>query len=78
MRQLTVLAPARPRPRQRWGLGNIRALLRALAERAELARQRRALARLEPRLLADIGVSARQARREAARPPSDVPPTWMR
>jgi len=31
-------------------------------------RQRRALARLDTRLLRDIGISAEQARREAAKP----------
>lgn len=32
------------------------------------ARQRRQLAELEPRLLADIGISAEQARRESSKP----------
>lgn len=36
-------------------------------------RERRALERLDPALLDDIGVSAEEARREAARPIWDAP-----
>jgi uncharacterized protein YjiS (DUF1127 family) len=47
-------------------------LMRRLAQLAALAqqriRQRRALARLDARLLRDIGVSPEQARRETAKP----------
>lgn len=42
----------------------------------DLRRQRRALARLEPQHLDDIGLSPDQARAEAARPIWDAPPHW--
>lgn len=41
-----------------------------------LWRQRRALARLDDRALADIGVTRTEAMAEAARPAWDVPTTW--
>ena len=41
-------------------------------------RQRRALARLDDRMLADIGVSTDEAKREAARPIWDAPSNWTR
>ena len=41
-----------------------------------LWRQRRALARLDDRALADIGVTRAEALAEAARPVWDVPATW--
>ncbi len=41
-----------------------------------LYRQRRALAALDAHLLDDIGVTARQADRESARPVWDVPRGW--
>ena len=43
-----------------------------------LAKQRRDLAALAPHLLADIGLSPEQARREAARPLWDAPEHWRR
>jgi len=39
-------------------------------------RSRRALARLDARALADIGVSAKSAHSEASKPIWDVPGTW--
>ncbi len=51
-------------------------------DRVEVAlgiwRQRRSLARLDRTLLEDIGLSAEQADREAARPIWDVPALWRR
>ena len=47
-----------------------------LTDLLALGRQRRALARLEPRLLDDIGVSASEAQAEARRPVWDVPASW--
>ncbi|EEE37660.1 conserved domain protein [Rhodobacteraceae bacterium KLH11] len=41
-----------------------------------LARQRRALARLDDRALADIGLSRSEAQTEAARPIWDTPDNW--
>lgn len=52
-------------------------LSRAIWSRAELARQRRALIRLEARLLSDIGLCPETARREAMRPGWDAPEHWM-
>ena len=49
-------------------------LLSALA----VWRSRRALARLDARALDDIGVTARHAAHEAAKPIWDVPATWRR
>ena len=43
-----------------------------------LHRQRRELGRLDPHLLADIGVDADSAAAEADRPFWDVPQTWRR
>ncbi|UYP66582.1 DUF1127 domain-containing protein [Thalassobacter stenotrophicus] len=42
-----------------------------------LCRQRRALATMDARQLADIGVTPDQARTEAARPVWDVPSHWQ-
>ncbi|WP_147103442.1 DUF1127 domain-containing protein [Tateyamaria sp. syn59] len=39
-------------------------------------KSRRALAQLDDRALDDIGVNARQAARESAKPIWDVPATW--
>ncbi|WP_299045638.1 DUF1127 domain-containing protein [uncultured Tateyamaria sp.] len=39
-------------------------------------KSRRALARLDARALDDIGVDARRAARESAKPIWDVPATW--
>ena len=41
-------------------------------------RQRKALARLDSRLLDDTGISPDEARAEAARPVWEVPVTWLR
>ncbi|KIC46947.1 hypothetical protein RA28_04285 [Ruegeria sp. ANG-S4] len=43
-----------------------------------LARQRRALARLDARALEDIGVTREQAQSEAARPMWDAPDNWLK
>ena len=42
-----------------------------------LARQRRALAGLEPHRLEDIGITRQDALREAARPVWDAPQHWL-
>lgn len=42
----------------------------------ELARERAALARLDPHLLRDIGLTDEEARREAGRSAWDVPDHW--
>ena len=56
--------------------------LRALAGRLwrwyDLFRQRRALARLDERMLRDIGITRLDARREALRPFWDEPREWRR
>ncbi len=62
-----ALAPA-SQPRRSFA----QVLMRALG----LARQRRALAKLAPEQLEDIGLSAEQARAEAARPFWDAPAHW--
>ena len=49
------------------------ALLRRLAVWRALARERRALATLDPHLLRDMGLDAGAAAREAERPFWDVP-----
>ncbi|GAB1364228.1 hypothetical protein MASR1M32_34640 [Rhodobacter sp.] len=41
-----------------------------------LSRQRKSLARLDARLLRDIGITATEARSEADRPVWDVPAHW--
>ncbi|MEI4471517.1 DUF1127 domain-containing protein [Frigidibacter sp. MR17.24] len=66
------LARRRPAPRAGLFVGVIRSLGRARA----LRRQRRALARLDRHLLADIGLGASEARAEATRRAWDVPPHW--
>ncbi len=48
----------------------------SLLDRLALRRQRRHLGDLEPHLLADIGLSDREAAGEAARPVWDVPKGW--
>ena len=47
-----------------------------LAGAISLARQRRALARLDPALLADIGLTRDEALAEASRPVWDAPEYW--
>lgn len=44
---------------------DLRGLLKRIRRRLQLARERRALARLDDRLLCDIGVSPEAARQEA-------------
>lgn len=51
-------------------------ILGALEAFAALARQRRALARLDDAALSDIGVSRGDAQTEAARPVWDAPANW--
>ena len=43
-----------------------------------LSRSRQALAELDARALADIGVTEAEARREATRPVWDVPVNWLK
>lgn len=61
-----------PRPARRFRL--FAALAAALAAR----RSRRDLARLDPRLLRDIGLTESEARAEAIRPVWDAPDHWKR
>lgn len=49
----------------------------SLSAMASLARQRRALARLDTERLTDIGLSRAEAEAEAARPAWDAPRTWI-
>lgn len=63
-----IAAPAASRP----------GLFKRLRIAAQLYRQRRALALLEPHLLADIGLTPYEARTEAERPLWDVPQHWTR
>ncbi len=58
--------------------GARRGLWQALRRLGELARQRRALAEMDAHRLSDIGLSAEEARREAARPFWDAPEHWRR
>lgn len=67
---LRVLSPSRP-----FALGPGRP---GLSDLMAIRRQRRALSRLEDAQLRDIGVTAAQARKEARRPPWDVPHHWLR
>ncbi|MDZ4313036.1 MAG: DUF1127 domain-containing protein [Cypionkella sp.] len=59
-----------------------RGTLADLSKRLRLAltarRQRAQLARLDDAMLADIGVTPREAATEAARPAWDVPSNWLR
>lgn len=48
----------------------------SLADLLELGRQRRALAKLDSRSLQDMGLSPREAAKEARRPLWDVPAGW--
>ena len=50
----------------------------SLAGMYGLWRTRRALAELEPHLLADVGLTAEEAEKEANRPAWDVPGHWKR
>lgn len=60
--------PLAPRP------GLLRRLVAALA----LVRSRRALGRLDGHLLRDVGLTAEEARLEAARGAWDAPDRWLR
>lgn len=70
-------------PARTFGLATTRrrspvAFWRGVIARLALRRQRSALARLDDRLLDDIGVDQDAARAEAARPVWDAPPHWYR
>lgn len=56
--------------------GHRAGLLTRLLAHFSLRRQRLALSRLDAALLADVGLTERQAVAEAGRPAWDVPPTW--
>ncbi|MCV2868098.1 hypothetical protein OEW28_05605 [Defluviimonas sp. WL0002] len=62
--------PARARRRFRF--------FRRLGLMLAFDRDRRALSRLEPRLLRDIGLTADQVRAELEKPVWDVPKNWLR
>lgn len=62
----TLAAPAAPRL----------SLRTRLVGALSLARQRRALARLDPAHLADIGLTREEALAEASRPVWDAPEYW--
>lgn len=68
--------PARPLPpRARYApMPRRRGLMAYLG----LIRQRNELARLDERMLRDIGVTPEEAGREASRPVWDVPSHWLR
>ena len=70
-----MLSPPAIRPLAAWLRGTVATrVMNALA----LRRQRRHLARLEPHLLADIGLSRTEALAEAHRPMWDAPDHWLR
>ncbi len=69
MTDLTATPISTSAPRQFVGHGPVQMIA--------LWRQRRALARLSPQQLADIGISAQDAKTEAARPMWDVPCHWV-
>lgn len=73
MRPLSIRLPAQ---RLDPWLRRIARLPRRLLCMAILARQRRALAQLEPYRLEDIGMTPDAACREAARRPWDAPDHW--
>lgn len=50
--------------------------LKAIADMAELWKQRRSLAELDQHLLCDLGLTSQAAAREARRPLWDVPTNW--
>lgn len=56
----------------------LRRLLDGLASRETEARARHRLARLEPHLLRDIGMTAEEAKALAKRPEWDAPAHWKR
>lgn len=61
------------RPQSLWSrvFGNLAAM-------ATLARHRKALEKLDPRLLRDIGLTSEEAQAELSRPIWDVPSHWRR
>ncbi|MDA7967099.1 DUF1127 domain-containing protein [Ruegeria sp.] len=67
---MTQIALTKPRRLTRTGIGH------RLWQRLGVAKQRRALARLDDRALDDIGITRAQARTEAARPIWDAPLHW--
>ncbi|WP_371054528.1 DUF1127 domain-containing protein [Rhodosalinus sp. K401] len=69
MHSETTLGRARPAPRIR---------LARLGDMFALARQRRALAKLDASRLRDIGLTRDEALAEACRPIWDVPTYWRR
>ena len=69
MSLIAFLAQLRLRPRI--------SLAHRLARLIALQRTRRALGRLDPHLLRDIGLEAQTARREAARRVWDAPDHWF-
>ena len=66
MTQIAISCPS-PAPRKTGWLQRL----------VSLPRQRRALARLDARLLKDIGVTRAQTEAEAARPLWDAPDIWI-
>ncbi|MGP3698764.1 DUF1127 domain-containing protein [Rhodobacter sp. NSM] len=58
--------------------GSLQRLVAHLQLAVAAHRQRRALAQLDPHLLSDVGLTADEARAEAARPLWDVPSNWRR
>lgn len=67
---MTQIAISTPRPVRKKALGaRVLSLL-------SLARQRRALARLDDRALHDIGITRSEAQSEAKRPVWDAPENW--
>ena len=69
-------ALAAPCPTRRNGIAT--RLVAALSAALSVTRQRRQLAHLDADMLADIGLSAKEARDEASRAPWDVPNHWLR
>jgi uncharacterized protein YjiS (DUF1127 family) len=58
--------------------GSFAGFTRRLGLALAAKRQRAQLAQLDATLLADIGITCRQAQSEAARSAWDVPSTWLR
>ena len=69
---MTQIAMTKPHRLTRTGIG------RRLWQLLGVARQRRALARLDDHALDDIGITRAQARAEAARPIWDAPAHWCK
>lgn len=63
-------------PRAKASGSGLRGLFTRFLRMRALAHQRRQLARLDPALLDDIGITRDQARREAGRPAWDAPAHW--